>query len=138
MTDRIGRPVPLASLVADAAAACQRITGHTVDWWDEEFARRRSAGYRRGHFRGGVMLQLASEKSIMTLRPGEVTELDAFCRRYGLWEEDDLLCLERVPVESVIQSRRGTGLPSVRIPSHEGRAARRLTVYMLNPDKYPR
>lgn len=138
MKDRIGEPTPLASLLQDAEAACRRITGRTVEEWSEFFRERRAASYRSGHFRGGVMLQTMSEGALAKMEPGQVTEVDAYCRRYGLDEPDDLEFVRFVPIQVVVNNRKAAGLPFPRIPSGGKVPCETLTVYRVNPEKYPR
>lgn len=139
MDKRTGRPTPLASLVQHYEDATLRITHQVVEEWAAKFAARRRKGYERGDFRGGMMFPLSSEREMaaLTKQPGKLTELDKFCQYYGLDEEDDLMIYEQVPVEVVMRNRQKHRRALIPPPAFNGKPADRMTVFMLNPEKYP-
>ena len=119
------------------AALSEQVTGKSREEHEAEWKRRRREGYRSGHFRGGVMLQLSSDKAMKAMDPGEVTEFDAYCRHYGLHEDDDFVTVT-VPITVAHRVRKEARMKAFpRIPVGPKGAAQTIIVAMLNPEKYP-
>lgn len=133
----MSQPEPIGTFLHGYARdTSRRITGKTLDDWDEVFRERRRAGMRSGHFRGGVMLVQLTEAQQMSASPAEANEIGTYCQRYGL-AEDDLVVKTRVPVFAVVENRKRAGLPFPSIPVRKGINTETLIVLIVNPEKYP-
>lgn len=121
----------------DIEAMSHRITGKNLDQWSFIFRDRRRVAYQSGHFRAGVMLVQMTEAQQMKAKSDEVNEIDAYCQRYGLADED-LVVVTEVPIAVVVANRRGAGLPFPPVPVRKDKQTKTLNVLMVNPQKHPR
>lgn len=130
-------PKAINDLIGNPTLHALRITGKAVEEWDRIFQERRRRGRETGHFRGGVMLLEMSEAQRMKAGPSTTGEVDAYCRKYGL-SGDDIICVSRVPVWTVVENRKRAHLSFPSIPIHKGEDAKTLIVQMVNPERHPR